>query len=215
MIITNSTEPISKNFTMNEFYSRSLNRPASHFLDDRLIVAVQHIRDTYGVPVKINSSFRTPEHQALLQSTNPFAAKNSYHCKGMALDITLSKLKEFQADLESKGIMYNWLRSHGISGIGLYETFVHIDTRKADMWYRDNYGQVQVWDKRSGSKKKIISNVLPLGKSVVPGLPPTDKAPGTPAQLEQATEEDSDKPAIWVWAVIGGLIYVFTRRKRR
>ena len=58
----------------------------------------------------------------------PNAAPNSYHCYGQAADFHIDGVKPEE--------IAKYAESIGIKGIGLYDTFVHIDTRKTkSFWY--------------------------------------------------------------------------------
>lgn len=61
-------------------------------VSSKLLVLLDRVRQIKGVPVKLNSLYRTQEHQRELISQGYRAAKTSPHCEGMAADIdTVSK----------------------------------------------------------------------------------------------------------------------------
>jgi len=139
-ICKNSNKQLALNFMESEFYSGSFNAPDCHYLDTNLIKAVQIIRNYYGVPVAINSTFRTVEHNLSIGG-----ASHSQHLTGHALDFTFSDktyLDLYYNEIVNKGELYYRLKAIGINGLGMYDTFMHIDTRPNSAF----------WD---NSKKKV------------------------------------------------------------
>ena len=115
---------LSENFTLNEFVCKG-GDCSQVKVDMALIDFLQKIRNHFGRAVNINSAFRCEAHNKRVNGS-----KNSYHLKGAAADITVSGI----APLE----VAKYAESIGIKGIGLYDTFVHIDTReKKSFWYGD------------------------------------------------------------------------------
>lgn len=83
-----------------------------------LAALLNSIRRAWGKPVIVNSAYRSPEHNKAVGGV-----ENSYHVKGLAADIRPERqedLSEFQ-DL--------CLELNGAGGVGLYNTFVHVDAR--------------------------------------------------------------------------------------
>jgi len=149
----NST--VSENFKRSEFYSRSAYAPKEHDLASILVDAAQLIRDYYGKPVVIKSSWRTS-----LSNRLTGGAKKSMHLKGCAIDLDIAHRpsvydinKQFKA---RKGELFEKLRALGITGFGVYgNKYVHIDCRRSSdhtyMTERVFFGAFEFWDK---SKKK-------------------------------------------------------------
>lgn len=83
---------------------------------------VDQLRAHFGKPVVILSSYRAPAYNAAISG----AATKSYHLKFRALDIAVSG--HSPADVFK--VLKAW-RDQGKfkGGLGLYSTFVHIDTR--------------------------------------------------------------------------------------
>ena len=136
---------------MAEWYSRSPDAPSSHEIDDNLILALQSIRDYYKSPVVITSTFRTKQHNQDIGG-----GKDSMHTKGIAVDFYLQNkdhFDDFRDSLRTFGMWYDNLRDMGIAGIGIYNTFVHIDTRTRAITRAfnntDSYGEVSRWGKWS------------------------------------------------------------------
>lgn len=83
-----------------------------------LLFLLNRIRTKWGRPIIVNSAYRSPAHNAAVSGV-----ENSYHVKGLAADIrpeSLDDLSELQ-DL--------CLELNGDGGVGLYNTFVHVDAR--------------------------------------------------------------------------------------
>ncbi len=96
-------------------------------VDGNLIKALQKIRDHFNAPVSITSAYRTAAY-----NTKVGGAKNSYHVKGQAADITVTGVANREVAKFASTFM---------SGVGLYDYtggFVHVDTRvKKYFWQQD------------------------------------------------------------------------------
>ncbi len=83
-----------------------------------LLHLLNRIRRSFGKPIIVNSAYRSPEHNKTVGGV-----ENSFHVQGLAADIrpeSLDDLNDFQdlcLDLNLDG------------GVGLYDTFVHVDAR--------------------------------------------------------------------------------------
>jgi uncharacterized protein YcbK (DUF882 family) len=111
---------LSDNFKVREF---ACNDGSNTVLVDRKLVALlQDIRDHFGASVYINSAYRTSSYNRKVGGST-----NSYHVKGMAADIWVKGVapEEVAAYAESLGV----------KGIGLYDTFVHVDTRTSKFYW--------------------------------------------------------------------------------
>lgn len=73
----------------------------------------------FGRPVKITSGYRTVSYNAGVKNSS----KKSQHCNGLAADIQV----EAHTPLEVYNCACSLLGDHG--GIGIYNTFVHVDVR--------------------------------------------------------------------------------------
>lgn len=114
---------LSKNFNSKEFSCKGDNCCSVVKIDNKLVDFAQKIRDNFNAPVTINSGYRCEKHNKKVGG-----ALGSYHTKGMAADIVVK-------DIEPKEVA-KFAESLGIKGIGLYDSFVHIDTReKKSFWY--------------------------------------------------------------------------------
>lgn len=117
-----SGEQLSANFKAYEFDCPCDNCTETK-IDLDLVEILQKNRDHFGKPISPNA-YRCPRHNAEI----PNAAKASKHMQGMAADFSI----EGESPLEIAA--YN--ESIGVKGIGLYDTFVHVDDRESKaFWY--------------------------------------------------------------------------------
>ena len=106
---------LSTNFRVREFACNDGTDPI--FIDSDLVAVLQKIRSHFGKPVTITSAYRTPPHNSREGGTT-----YSQHLYGKAADIKISgvtpkKVAEYAETLLPEG------------GIGIYNTFTHIDVR--------------------------------------------------------------------------------------
>ena len=88
-----------------------------------LAKAFERIREICGFPLLVNSGYRTFDYNVSIGG-----AAKSQHVEGRALDLVpsvpgkkaLQKLREAAGQARSEGL---------IRGIGIYDGFVHVDTR--------------------------------------------------------------------------------------
>lgn len=114
---------LEKNFKSTEFDCKGKGCCSHTLVDQKLVKHLQSIRNHFGKAVIINSGYRCAKH-----NKNVGGARLSKHLIGMA------------ADIKVKGVsprdVARYAESLGIKGIGLYDTFVHIDTRRDKyFWY--------------------------------------------------------------------------------
>lgn len=116
-------QKIAPNFRAREFDCQGRGCCSSTPIDEKLVDYLQQIRTHFGKPVYV-TAYRCKTHNARV----PNAAPNSYHCYGQAAD--------FHIDGVAPAEIAKYAESIGIKGIGLYDTFVHIDTRTSkSFWY--------------------------------------------------------------------------------
>lgn len=85
-----------------------------------LLELLNSLRAAYGKPLVVNSAYRSPEHNKAVGGV-----PNSYHTQGLAADIRPTEAHK--DDLRVLRDICNRLNSEG--GVGLYDTFVHVDAR--------------------------------------------------------------------------------------
>lgn len=139
---------LSNNFKVKEF--RCKDGSDKILVSTDTVRILQRIRDYFGQPVKINSAYRTPAYNKKVGG-----ATNSQHVKGTACDIAVSNVspKAVAAFIEA---------IFPTTGIGLYSTFVHVDTRGRKVRWKDkgnntvntfNLGDIYTQYKAAASKE--------------------------------------------------------------
>ena len=128
---------LTENFNSNELDCKCNDSDCTETrIDLSLLNLLQYLRDSMG-RINITSAFRCETHNERVGGS-----KNSQHKLGTAADIVPLEsditLKEFQQEVR---------RLHKLSGelpmgLGLYNTFTHIDTRPGKAF----------WDFRKGKK---------------------------------------------------------------
>lgn len=173
---------VSAHFRVREFAS---NDGADKVLiDDDLVKLLESIREAAGgKAVTINSGYRSPEHNKAVGGVS-----NSQHVKGTAADIVVSDTDP----LTVGQIAEHYLNTKG--GIGVYQSFTHVDTR----------ANRSRWDQRSG-KQVVVS-----------GWPGWEEPEMTQAQFDTLMEDylrrlAQQEPSDWSkeerdWAEKEGLI---------
>ncbi|MCL2512370.1 MAG: D-Ala-D-Ala carboxypeptidase family metallohydrolase [Oscillospiraceae bacterium] len=143
---------LSKNFQVKEFRCRDGNDKI--LIDDALVQKLQAMRDCFGVPVNINSAYRTAAYNKKVGG-----ASNSRHLCGTAADIAVKGVNPLTICRFSQG---------RFNGIGLYDTFSHVDARPDKSYWKQN--------KETGQKQVSVSGFGDFkpsapGKPIVPAEP--------------------------------------------
>ena len=95
-------------------------------MNQQLIEILDSIREDIGVPLKINSGYRSPAYNKEIGGVS-----NSQHTKYRAVDIHI--------DSQEQGdIIEGLARNLGIKGVGRYNSFIHLDVRDGNTAYWDN-----------------------------------------------------------------------------
>lgn len=118
-------------FETSEFASKD-GQPSTWptVVNPQLIELCNAVREEFGRPLKVNSGYRSPEHNEKVGG-----AKNSMHVLGQAADI--APLKKDMKHIADLWRIAKKLNPSG--GVGLYDTFVHLDVR----------GYAARWDNRT------------------------------------------------------------------
>lgn len=132
-----SNQRLSENFRAWEFDCNGAGCCTETPIDEKLVNYLQAIRSHFGKPVQITSGYRCPVHNA----KTPNAAPKSKHMLGMAADIYISGTAPAE--------IAKFAESIGVKGIGLYDSFVHIDTREEKYFW---YSHAQIYRATFGGK---------------------------------------------------------------
>lgn len=120
---------LSKNFKVSEF--KCNDGSDTVLISDKLVGLLQNIRDHFGVAVTINSAYRTESYNKKIGG-----ATKSQHVNGTAADIVVNGATPLEVAQYVEHIMPD------SGGIGVYQTFTHVDVRASR----------SRWDNRSGSE---------------------------------------------------------------
>ena len=115
---------LTKNFSLSEFECKDGSEIPSQLLPNVLELAgsLQELRDFVGVPIKINSAYRSLEHNASIGGTN-----SSQHLFAKAADIVVEGKTPAQVATMIKLLILEGKMKQG--GIGVYDNFTHYDIR--------------------------------------------------------------------------------------
>ena len=101
-------------FFISEFDSPDL-KGSGQLMDETFLSMIDEARSIANVPFKINSGFRTVEHNKKIGGKS-----NSSHLKGLAADISCTTSRERFLILEA-------LIMVGFTRIGIAKSFIHCD----------------------------------------------------------------------------------------
>ena len=104
-----------KYFSYEEFASPDVS-DSGEYMDDNFLEMLDSAREISGIPFKINSGYRTIEHNYEVGGK-----PNSSHIVGKAADIAV------------KGSRQRWINTEaliqaGFNRIGIAKTFIHVDS---------------------------------------------------------------------------------------
>lgn len=133
---------LSLNFNSTEFDCHGKDCCSETQIDENLINFLQKIREYFNKPIRINSGYRCPQHNKKVGG-----ATRSNHMYGQAADISISGIKPIK--------VARYAESIGVPGIGVYNTFVHIDTRKNKyFWYDGGASNVKTFQEEASKKQE-------------------------------------------------------------
>lgn len=112
---------INKYFKQEEFNCNDAAKTPAPYIDTNLIAILTDVREFFGVPVKVTSSYRTPEYNKAIGSDDN--SRHLYKHKGAAADIQVKDTRPQE--------VYDYINARypDTLGLGLYSSFVHVDTR--------------------------------------------------------------------------------------
>ena len=126
-----------RNFTWHEITKGQEDIPGNLIMNIfPTLVVLQAVRDFVHTPISINSSYRSKEYNKKVGGS-----KNSLHMQFSAIDFSVKGYNsndykylynlicrgDFSREVEWKNVKYKIEPKK--MGIGLYQTFIHIDTR--------------------------------------------------------------------------------------
>ena len=176
-------QKVATNFRAREFDCQGKGCCTTTLVDERLVEYLQKIRDHFGKPVYL-TAYRCKAHNA----KTPNAAPNSYHVYGRAAD--------FHIDGVAPAEIAKYAESIGVKGIGLYDSFVHIDTRESkSFWYghgqqrRTTFGGAPVAEHEEYSLEQFIRDVQGATGSKVDGIAGPETIGNTPTVSRYVNRE--------------------------
>jgi uncharacterized protein YcbK (DUF882 family) len=114
-----------------DFVLRDFRTGEVHPIDPELLDVVHRISLTmdYQAPINVISGYRCPATNAMLAARSTGVAKDSFHIRGMAIDIRLPG-QRLEAVRDTAIVI-------GRGGVGYYpglDNFVHVDTGPVRRW---------------------------------------------------------------------------------
>lgn len=115
---------LTENFQLSEFQSKDGASFPNEVVQNLQVLArqLQVLRTHLGRPITITSGYRSPSHNLKIGG-----AKDSFHVRGMAVDIQVSGLTPKQVYDTIEQLIKDKKMIEG--GLGLYNTWVHYDYR--------------------------------------------------------------------------------------
>ena len=115
---------LTKNFKLSEFDCKDGSEMPSQLLPNvvELAESLQQLRNVLNTPIKINSAYRSLEHNSKIGGTN-----SSQHLFAKAADIVVKGKTPAQVATMIKLLILQGKMKQG--GIGVYDTFTHYDVR--------------------------------------------------------------------------------------
>ncbi len=114
---------LTTHFKSTEFDCKGRGCCKQTTVDDALVAYLQRMRSHFGQPITVNSGYRCATHNKAVGGAN-----RSQHKSGCAADIAVRGVEPLA--------VAQYAESIGVRGIGLYDTFVHVDTRDTPQFWR-------------------------------------------------------------------------------
>ena len=109
---------ISKHFSRHEFRCKCSNNCGFEAVDIELIKILEKVRAHFGEPIIVHCGCRCIQHNRSIGSKD-----TSKHTKGIACDFHIKGILPDIINAYLEAIMADW------GGLGVYDTFNHIDVR--------------------------------------------------------------------------------------
>lgn len=94
----------------------------ANFISGKAIIALQKLRDIIGKPLVVNSAARCPAYNEKVGG-----APNSFHISTRSRPSQAFDISKSHGLSDADFVRYAKLV--GFKGIGIYDTFIHVDTR--------------------------------------------------------------------------------------
>ena len=151
VIYKDSSEKVSKNFSHKEIYAASRGQDESFEFSDICINAIQYIREYFNEPIRITSTRRSKNQNALIGGSSL-----SQHITGNAIDWVFvndrdKNHEKFYREIIAGSSFLLRLLGLGILGIGIYKSssqsgiFCHLDDGRSNLNPRK---RITAWDNR-------------------------------------------------------------------
>lgn len=193
---------LSPHFKAREFYSTSADRPTQHEIAEPCILAAEILRTHFNKPWRISSTYRTPAHEARILKNAGVAYFTSQHTKKKAFDsqpadLSAETMAAIWLDFTTEGELYQKLRAVGITGFGIYNTFIHLDCRDDEFKAKrkDKWGLVARWDSRTGAARKVGNSWGAAWVSNQASTTPPKPTSSTPKKAPVATFAPTRRPS--------------------
>lgn len=115
---------LTNNFNISEFESKDGSLMPVNVLNNitKLAEQLQILRDYTNLPIKINSGYRSENHNKLIGGS-----PKSQHVLGKAADIVIKGMTPKETCALIEFLIENEILN--IKGLGNYDTFTHLDMR--------------------------------------------------------------------------------------
>ncbi len=171
----NEAVKLGFNFTHAELHPNSnpnltdqYDLPNDLLIEESTLNILQTIRNYYGIPIEINATARTKRYQLTLPRNGGVNGEHVIDTDGYftAIDFDFfgndqSARKDFAKQVTEKTEFFQLLLEMGLSGVGLYDTFIHIDAgqrRKTRPMKLGEYSY-SFWDKRTNKTGSFIEGL--------------------------------------------------------
>lgn len=110
-----------------DWLMRDVQAERSRPIDLRVFYLLAMVQAEFGGrPILVTSGYRTRATNEQLRARGIDAARNSFHLRGRAVDIQISGVAP--ANMARQGSLL------GLGGVGVYASFVHLDTGPRRTW---------------------------------------------------------------------------------
>lgn len=179
-ITKGDTTIIAPHFTAGEFHSKRPNAPASHDFYSECVEAVAYLRSHYGVPWRVTSTYRPDSVGSQHRECRAVDSQDTQSGAGHGSPVMLDLVAQI---LNPKSEVFTQLRRLGITGFGVYDTFVHLDCRDTTKFpaaHRDKLGAYALWDERSDAYKAAAELKKKAPQTTSPALAPSSAKNSNP-----------------------------------